>query len=46
MRTALERRATKLDVPTQPGALIAPLPVLAGVSAGLVAAAVLFSKGS
>ena len=46
MRTALERRATRLDVPTRPGALIAPLPLLAGVSAGLVAAAVLFSKGS
>jgi hypothetical protein len=46
MRTALERRATRLDVPTRPGALVAPLPLLAGVSAGLVAAAVLFSKGS
>src|SRR6266516_3275121 len=46
MRTALERRATRLDVSTRPGALIAPLPLLAGVSAGLVAAAVLFSKGS
>jgi hypothetical protein len=46
MRTALERRATRLDVSTRPGALLAPLPLLAGVSAGLVAAAVLFSKGS
>jgi tetratricopeptide (TPR) repeat protein len=46
MRTALERRATRLDVPTRPGVLLAPLPLLAGVSAGLVAAAVLFSKGS
>ena len=27
MRTALERRATRLDVPTRPGALIAPLPL-------------------
>jgi hypothetical protein len=46
MRTALERRATRLDVPTRAGALLAPLPLLAGASAGLVAAAVLFSKGS
>jgi len=46
MRTALERRATRLDGSTRPGALLAPLPLLAGVSAALVAAAVLFSKGS
>src|SRR5205085_5017319 len=46
MRTALERRATRLDVSTRPGALFAPLPLLAGGSAALVAAAVLFSKGS
>src|SRR5207244_2967106 len=46
MRTALERRATRLDVPTRPGALLSPPPLLAGVSAALVAAAVLFSKGS
>jgi O-Antigen ligase/Tetratricopeptide repeat len=46
MRTALERRGTGLDVPTRPGALFAPAPLLAGVSAALVAAAMLFSDGS
>jgi hypothetical protein len=46
MRTALERRATRLDASARPRALLAPLPLLAGVSAALVAAAVLFSKGS
>src|SRR5205085_1705353 len=35
-----------LDASTGPGVLLAPLPLLAGVSAALVAAAVLFSKGS
>jgi O-Antigen ligase len=46
MRTALERRATRLDVSTEPGALLAPLPLLAATSAALVWAAVLFSNGS
>src|SRR5436305_5380739 len=46
MRTALERRATRLDVSMRPGGLLAPLPLLAGISAALVAAAVLFSNGS
>lgn len=46
MSTALERRANKLGVSTHPGSLLAPLPMLAGVSAALVAAAVLFSDGS
>ena len=46
MSTAPERRARRLDVSTRPGALLAPLPLLAGGSAALVAAAVLFSKGS
>ena len=46
MRTALEHRATGLDVPRRSSALLAPAPLLGGVSAALVAAAVLFSDGS
>jgi hypothetical protein len=46
MRTALERRAKRLDVSIRPKALVGPLPLLAGISAALVAAAVLFSDGS
>jgi O-Antigen ligase len=46
MRTALERRATGLDVPRRSGVLLAPAPLLGGVSAALVAAAMLFSDGS
>ncbi len=46
MRTALERRAKRLDVSNRPQALLAPLPLLAVSSAGLLAAAVLFSDGS
>jgi hypothetical protein len=46
MRTALERRATGLDVPTRSAALFAPAPLLGGVAAALVAAAMLFSDGS
>jgi O-Antigen ligase len=45
MRTALERRA-RIDVSTRPGVLLAPLPLIAGMTAALVAAAVLFSNGS
>jgi O-antigen ligase/polysaccharide polymerase Wzy-like membrane protein len=46
MRTALERRAPGLDVSRRSGVLLAPAPLLGGVSAALVAAAVLFSDGS
>ena len=46
MRTALERRAKRLDVSIRPQAPLTPLPLLAGISAALVAAAVLFSNGS
>src|SRR6266513_1650929 len=46
MRNALERRAKRLDVSIRPQALFAPLPLLAGLAAALVAAAVLFSNGS
>src|SRR5262249_56860236 len=46
MRTALERRATELEVPRRTGALLAPAPLLGGLSAVLVAAAMLFSDGS
>jgi len=46
MRTALERRAKRLDVSNRPQAPLAPLLVLAIASAGLAAAAVLFSDGS
>jgi hypothetical protein len=46
MRTALERRAKGLDVSVPARGLLAPLPLVAGVSAALVAAAVLFSGGS
>jgi O-antigen ligase/polysaccharide polymerase Wzy-like membrane protein len=46
MRTALERRAKRLDVSIRPQALLTPLSLVAVVSAALVAAAVLFSDGS
>src|SRR2546423_2640249 len=46
MRTALERRAKRLDVSIRPHASLTPLSLVAVVSAALIAAAVLFSNGS
>jgi hypothetical protein len=46
MRTALERRAKRLDVSIRPQAPLALLSLVAVVSAALAAAAVLFSNGS
>src|SRR5262249_56587828 len=46
MQTALERRAKRLDVSTRPRGFLAPQTLVAGASAALVAAAVLFSDGS
>jgi hypothetical protein len=46
MRTALERRAKRLDVSIRPQEPLAPLPLFAAASAALIAAAVLFSNGS
>ena len=46
MQTALERRAGRRGVSTQPGAFFAPQALVGGFSAELGAAAVLFSGGS
>jgi hypothetical protein len=45
MRTALERRASRLDVPLG-SRMLAPLPILAAATGALLAAAVLFGDGS
>jgi O-Antigen ligase len=46
MQTAVERRAKRLDVSTRPRGFLAPQALVAGGSAVLIAAAVLFSDGS
>jgi hypothetical protein len=46
MQTALERRAKRLDVSIRPRGFLAPQTLVAGASAVLVGAAVLFSGGS
>jgi hypothetical protein len=46
MQTALERRATRLGVSTQPRAALVPQALVAAAAALLIAAAVLFSDGS
>src|SRR5215468_798469 len=46
MQTAFERRAKRLDVSTRPRGFLVPETLVAGASAALIAAAVLFSGGS